>query len=145
MGTNYDRVEPLGKVKRWFDLEKADVPEPLLFQTYNRSKGGVDMLDQCMNNYRIRGKKWWWPLFTHMLNIAMVNSWILYQLANPDERLHLLAFQRYLTRHYVFFQKINHNQKEASTNVPESIRKSERGHFLKKWTSRPDVFYVTPG
>lgn len=27
--------------------------------------------DQAVNNYRIsiQGKKWWWPLFTHMVNV----------------------------------------------------------------------------
>jgi hypothetical protein len=47
MATNYDSVDPAGKVKRWFTVEKAkvDIPQPLLFQTYNSSMGGVDLLD----------------------------------------------------------------------------------------------------
>jgi hypothetical protein len=47
MATNYDSVDPVGNVKRWFTVEKAkvDIPQPLLFQTYNSSMGGVDLLD----------------------------------------------------------------------------------------------------
>jgi hypothetical protein len=47
MATNSDSVDPVGKVKRWFTVEKAkvDIPQPLLFQTYNSSMGGVDLLD----------------------------------------------------------------------------------------------------
>ncbi|KAJ8914400.1 hypothetical protein NQ315_017494 [Exocentrus adspersus] len=42
MVTNYDTVEPLGKVKRWSPIykEKVDVPQPHLIQNYNRFMGG---------------------------------------------------------------------------------------------------------
>ncbi|KAJ8934301.1 hypothetical protein NQ318_000867 [Aromia moschata] len=75
MVTNHDTIEPLGKVKRWSSAEKqkVDVPQPHLFGSYNSSMGGVDLLNQAVNNYRVsvRGKKWWWPLFTHSVNVTM--------------------------------------------------------------------------
>jgi hypothetical protein len=56
MATNYDSVDPVGKVKRWFTVEKAkvDIPQPLLFQTYNSSMGGVDLLDPQLQNKHSR-------------------------------------------------------------------------------------------
>lgn len=61
MATYYDCVNPVAKVKRWSTAaaSKIDIPQPFLFQTYNRYMGGVDILDQCVNTYRtgIRGKK----------------------------------------------------------------------------------------
>ena len=75
IGTNYDAVTPEGSIKRWSFSEKSkiSVPRPHVYSSYNAGMGGVDLLDQATNNcYRIsnRGKKWWWMLFIHMLNIT---------------------------------------------------------------------------
>ncbi|XP_057657394.1 piggyBac transposable element-derived protein 3-like [Diorhabda carinulata] len=55
MATNYDSVEPLAQIKRWSSKrkEKMPVPQPQLFKNYNYRMGGVDLLDQGVNNYRI--------------------------------------------------------------------------------------------
>ncbi|XP_056639371.1 piggyBac transposable element-derived protein 3-like [Diorhabda sublineata] len=85
MAKNYDSVEPLAQVKRWSSKrkEKMPVPQPQLFKNYNYRMGGVDLLDQGVNNYRIaiHSKKWWWALFTHMLNVTVVNAWRLSELS----------------------------------------------------------------
>jgi len=49
--------------------------------------GGADQMDQNMATYRIgvRGKKWWWPLFTWLLEISMINSWTIYKKANSKQ------------------------------------------------------------
>jgi hypothetical protein len=46
MATNYDTITRLQSVKRWSTTlkEKIDVPQPFLFQNYNRGMGGVDLL-----------------------------------------------------------------------------------------------------
>lgn len=111
----YDFIEPLSKVKRWSakDKQKVDILQPLLFNHYNSSMGGVDLLDQAVNTYRIliQGKKWYLTLWAHMLNVAMVNAWKIYSLANSD-KIYLLRIMRDVTRHYLrcyekstFFQK----------------------------------------
>lgn len=133
MATNYDSATPVGTVKRWSTAaaSKIDIQQPLLFKTYNKYMGGVDILDQCVNNYRIgiRGKKWWWPLFTHMINLTLVNAWRIYQIANGGDSLDLLAFQRCIVRHYL---RSSTFKKRPSGSVPVSIRSSEGGHFPKK-------------
>lgn len=135
IGTNYDNTTPLSKVKRWSKekKEKINVPQPRLFAAYNQGMGGVDLLDQAVNNYRvtIQGKKWWWPLWTHMLNVAVVNAWRLYSMANADENIDLLLFVRNITRHYLRnFEKQTLQSKPAI--VPRSLIASESGHFPKK-------------
>lgn len=61
IGTNYDFVHPLGKVKRLSSTEggKVDVDVPLVFQNYNKGVDGVDQADQSIAVYRmaIRGKR----------------------------------------------------------------------------------------
>lgn len=135
MVTNHDTVEPLGKVKRWSTTEKRkiDVPQPRLFANYNSSMGGVDLLDQAVNNYRIciRGKKWWWPLFTHSLNVAVVNAWRLHLLAHKDN-MSLIKFHRSVTQHYLkSFGKATVS-KRGPVSLPRSIAKDGIGHFPKK-------------
>lgn len=47
---------------------------------YNRNMGGVDLHDQlnCYYSYDRKSKRWWLRLFFHLLDIAVVNSFILY-------------------------------------------------------------------
>lgn len=56
MDTNYDALEPVSYVKRWSSaaIAKVDVPQP--------------------HGIFIRDKKWWWVIFTNMINIAIVNA-----------------------------------------------------------------------
>lgn len=136
MSTNYDSVEPLGKVKRWCSTakEKIDVDQPKLFSAYNASMGGVDLLDQAVNNYRvsIQGKKWWWSLFTHMLNVCLVNAWRL-QVESGNKTMDLLPIQREVARCYLrSFQKSTYTRKRPIGSVPASVIRDEGGHFPKK-------------
>ena len=52
----------------------------MIVSKYNRGMGGVDVIDKLLGAYRpvIRGKKWWYPLFTNALNISVVAAWRLY-------------------------------------------------------------------
>ena len=53
-------VEPVDSVKRWSASEKkkVSVSRPRVYSSYNSGMGGVDLLDETTNNYRItiRGK-----------------------------------------------------------------------------------------
>lgn len=57
--------------------KQVNIQMPNEIQEYNSTMGGVDLFDNATNNYRIRirGKKWYWPLFTNALDAAMVNAW----------------------------------------------------------------------
>ncbi|XP_037116736.1 piggyBac transposable element-derived protein 3-like [Syngnathus acus] len=75
---------PLQKVSRWSRQEKKKVAvdHPFVVQLYNRSMGGTDRADQSIGLYRInmRRKKWWWPIFTWMLDAAVFSAWVLHRL-----------------------------------------------------------------
>lgn len=135
MATNYDTVEPLGKVKRWSSAQnkKIDVPQPHLFSSYNASMGGVDLLDQGVNTYRvaIRGKKGWWSLFTHSINVACVNAWRVHILAH-DIKMDLLGFVRAVVRHYLMASEKSPFSKRRPALLPKSITEDGQGHFPKK-------------
>ncbi|KAJ8728993.1 hypothetical protein PYW07_006689 [Mythimna separata] len=81
--STYVGAEPAGKVQR-FDKklkQKIDVPCPKVVQEYNMHMGGVDLMDSYLGRYRIRvkSKKWYMRLFYHLLDLAVINSWVLYK------------------------------------------------------------------
>lgn len=69
------------KVSRWCKIEKKkiSVPIPNVIDNYNRCMGGTDRMDQNINKCRIgiRGKKWWWCMFTWLLDVSINNAWVL--------------------------------------------------------------------
>lgn len=132
MITNFDTIEPMQKVKRWSkkDHRHVEVPQPHVYKTYNKRMGGVDLTDQSVNTYRIaiRGKKWWWVLFTYMLDLAMTNAWKLY--LTSGQKMTQLEFTRCIVRHYLL--KANSNSRRRKPTIPESVRLDSVGHFPQK-------------
>ena len=60
---------------------KAIVTKPLVMMKYNKYMGGVDANDQLLqySAFSKRTIKWWKKVFFRMLNICMVNSFILFK------------------------------------------------------------------
>ena len=58
----------------------------------------TDLLDRLLAAYRptIRGKKWYWPLFTNILNISMISAWRAHCHSTPHSLSHL-EFLRHVT------------------------------------------------
>jgi len=76
-------ADPVMKVKR-FDkkLKKhVEVDCPAIIKTYNKHMGGVDLLDGLLGRHKIktRSRKWYIRLFYHMLDVTIVNSWLLHR------------------------------------------------------------------
>ena len=79
-----------------------------IFQNYNKAMGGVNQMDQSIGMYRIAviGKKWWWILFTYLVNLTASNAWRLYCTANPNNRVKQLWFRRHKARTYLSDEKV---------------------------------------
>ncbi|XP_067278005.1 piggyBac transposable element-derived protein 4 [Pseudorasbora parva] len=60
--------------------------KPEIFQYYNRTKGGVNNVLQMANNYacKRRSKRWPMLLWYNMLNIAIVNSFSIFNAQQPS-------------------------------------------------------------
>ncbi|XP_037937390.1 uncharacterized protein LOC119670695 [Teleopsis dalmanni] len=82
IATIFESMEPMNSARRYNrTLQKyVNVPQPHAIANYNLHMGGVDMADNAISNYRIsiRGKKWWWPLFSNAVNSCLVNAWKLH-------------------------------------------------------------------
>lgn len=79
--STYVGAEPVGKVSRYDKKakQKIDTPCPKIVQEYNMHMGGVDLMDSFLGRYRVRVKsrKWYLRLFYHLLDLTVINSWIL--------------------------------------------------------------------
>ena len=81
-----DRNEKVGNA--W---QRVRVKQPKAFHNYNQFMNAVDRSDQFLANNSSLQKcmHWWKVLFFHMVDIAVVNSYILFRLhgaENPDAR-----------------------------------------------------------
>jgi hypothetical protein len=70
-------VEPTVEEERYSKVQHryVSLPQPNALEKYNKYMAGVDLAD-CVSNYRIqiRGKKWWWPIFSNFLDVAASNA-----------------------------------------------------------------------
>lgn len=81
--STFAAVDPVVKVSR-FDrkqLKRVDVDCPNIIKVYNKHMGGVDLLDGLLGRHKIkmRSRKWYMRVFYHLLDVTIVNSWLLHK------------------------------------------------------------------
>ncbi|XP_030754181.1 piggyBac transposable element-derived protein 3-like isoform X2 [Sitophilus oryzae] len=83
IASNVTSPLPTQPVKRFCQSKKKNVniDQPHMIKKYNESMGGVDRADQNISLYRIaiRGKKWYFCLLAHCLDMAEQNAWQLHK------------------------------------------------------------------
>ena len=74
--------------KRWSKNKReiVQIPTPNAVKQYNFGMGGTDRMDQIINAFRvaIRGKKWWWSIFTWLLDANLQNAWLIFKMRGVD-------------------------------------------------------------
>lgn len=79
IASNSYGVQPVTKVRRYSQAQKnhIHVDRPAAFGKYNESMTETDRMDQNVANYRIsiRSKKWYWPIFTWLIETCTHNAW----------------------------------------------------------------------
>lgn len=139
--TNNSTVNPIISTKRYCRKKKQTItiPQPKVIQEYNHGMGGVDLHDNAVANYRIcmRGKKWWWPIWTNALGNAMVNAWKLHCMMAKIEKIKPLSqidFRSKVTTELLNYDKDedeyeNEHGDEGPSNLP---RINERVHAVMR-------------
>lgn len=133
-------LNPIGHVKRYSQSEKKyiSVDRPALIGRYNTNMGGTDLMDEGISTYRIsiRSKKWWWSIFTWLIDAAIFNSWILYRKNSPISQL---DFRRAIAQAYLSrFKTEPKSAGRPSTSkfslslnrISDDIRYDSRDHLL---------------
>ena len=127
---------PVSKVGRWSKekMKHIDLPIPKAVSNYNRNMGGTDQMDQNINAYRIgiRGKKWWWSIFTWTIDVSVQNAWILARGAGCS--IDQLEFRRGIALSYLKrFQVLPLTRGMKSSHIPgaDDARYHNIGHMPK--------------
>jgi hypothetical protein len=91
--SNNEGYLSVGSVKQYSLQEKKtiQVQIPMCITNYNAGMGGVDHHDKLAASYRpaICGKKWWYKVFSHILNVAVTYAWLLHRLVEPKTLTHI--------------------------------------------------------
>lgn len=127
--------------QRWCKSQKryVTVERPRVIREYNSNMGGVDLADRllavCPNRYRT--KKWTQRFFSHMLDLAVSNSWI--QFKNDQirkdipikKRKQLRWFKLQLGEELIDLHDNNNNRAENSDteegNIDTTNTRRKRG------------------
>ena len=152
VASNYSTVTPLSSARRYSQAKKKEIsvtmPHPI--KEYITHMGGVDLLDKQISLYRtrIRSKKWWWPLFTQMIDVCVVNTWRAHQIANPDEKLSPLDVRRRIVLFYLS-KKTGSTQNRRGPQgsrlmggrVSTDVRLDPGNHFIVPTTTQKRCAY----
>ena len=108
-----------------FDYEN-NIQQPQVIKNYNAHMGRIDHHDWLVGKYAflIRGKKWYWALFTRMVYMAVVNGCIigLYRMVHAGEAL--LEFRRCIAVQYLKMST-KRSIGRSSINTKNSVPRSE--------------------
>lgn len=79
--TANNHVSAMRKVKRGDRWTRIPIRKPLIIEDYNKGMLGVDKSDQLIASYNVLMKcvRWWKTLFFHCIDIAVVNSFVIFQ------------------------------------------------------------------
>ena len=68
------------------EKKNVNILTPKAVREYNLGMEGIDRIDQDINAYRvsIRGKKWWWSIFTWLLDASLQNAWLLREMRGDE-------------------------------------------------------------
>jgi hypothetical protein len=134
VASNAHQIFPVNKVKRFSQSEKKHIyiDQPRLIKSYNENMGGVDRGDQNLSEYRvsIRGKKWYFPLFAHCVDMAMQNAWRLHK--SNRGKLDLLEFRRSVATELLESHKrtTKRGPSKSSKNLHEFSRYDRLDHLV---------------
>lgn len=142
LATNFDGIEPLVSVSRRQkgQKEKKLVKQPYFVSQYNKYMGGVDHHDWLLEKHTIavRGKKWYWPIFIRIVDMAVVNTYVLFNTVSREAKS-IKDIRRYIATSYL---KIGQNARRSigrpvplqtsRKKVLDTVRLDGRGHIIGK-------------
>ncbi|XP_054259547.1 piggyBac transposable element-derived protein 4-like [Macrosteles quadrilineatus] len=94
-------VETIRRVKKRGKIE--EIKKPRVVCEYNQSMGGVDIADQYISSYSFTRKsiKWWRKVFFWLLETAIVNAYLLYNMDKCQGKMRQRKFRKELIKELV--------------------------------------------
>lgn len=141
IASNVHGNNPVSSVRRYSQKEKRHimVNRPALLAEYNKQMGGTDRMDQNVGQYRIqiRNRKWYWSLFTWLIDISIQNAWCLYR--KSGNQISQLDFRRTIVQ--VYLKKYSTAPKGTgrtplstsnAQQIADEIRYDRMDHLIEK-------------
>ena len=131
---------------------KSSVPHPKFFKLYNSGVGGVDLIDQRTAAYRLDRKSSvgiYFCIFFHLMDIACVNSYLIYNMKHPN-KLPLLDYKIFVAKNLIEYHQgqrraVPKSRPSNRKNRPESID-IHGGDFPDYQTTRKQCpYYAVEG
>lgn len=103
------------------DETTGDQQKPVIITAYNSSKGGVDVVDKLIASYNCsrNTRRWLLILFYQILNIAGINSQVVYFSNHPNTNHSRRIFLRKLSEEVI---RPHLTLRALQTNLPRSLR-----------------------
>ena len=117
--------------------------KPVCVDDYNHSMNGVDRSDQYSVSYPFvrKTRKWWRKLFFYLLEVSIVNSYILYHEVTKKRMTHL-EFRRSLVESLAteYLQQVESRRTSVGRPLsqPCPIRLDKKLHLLEQREGRQD-------
>ncbi|GFU56393.1 piggyBac transposable element-derived protein 2 [Nephila pilipes] len=90
LATNFDIIEPLTSVSRREKRkgEKNKIEQLCLKNNYNKNMGGIESHDWPVEKHTIsiRGKKCYWLIITRIVDMAVANTCVIYNMVNAEKK-----------------------------------------------------------
>lgn len=104
------------------DAETGDKKKPDIITFYNHTKGGVDNLDKLCATYDVARNTRRWPMviFYALLNVAGINSQIIYVANNPD--IKSIERRQFLRKLSFDLTEEHLKRRSMELNVPIPVR-----------------------
>lgn len=126
-------------LRRLKNGKRVSVHCPTVVDVYNKYMGGVDRFDQYRERYETgrKSKKWWFRIYYFLLDLAIVNSYILWKLCQPpnfkvNQLTYRLNLARQLINGFSTRKKQGRPPNYFKCKVPNEVRQSRAAHMPKK-------------
>ena len=131
LASNFHGSETSEVKRKGKDGTKAAIVCPAIVPDYNRNMGGVDHADRLRQVYNVdrRSRKWWHRLFWGLLDIAFVNSFLVYKEMGCEENLTLLDFRRGVSLGLMNRASQTKGKKRRSTSSDKNTMKTKRRKY----------------
>ena len=134
--SSFLQTSPLEKCKR-FDKKKktnVEINQPKCIKLYNKNMGGVDLVDQLIALYRIsfRVRKYYHKLVFPLLDMSVVNAWLLYRrdtkklLLPINKQQSLLLFKISIVDSLLKVGKCDYKKRDRKSDNEENFQKKKK-------------------
>ena len=118
--------------------QTEEISKPIMVQEYGKYMGGVDRFDKMLYNYHFYHKncRWYIRIFTHFLEIAILNSYIIYK--KHCERKKSIPMSRY-SFHEQLAKDLVEDSRNAK-NIFQTPKKANNKTNLRSFIPPEDLF-----